>query len=127
MHTQEYEFAFDELPLLKDGLLAYGTALLVDAGDGYEGEWLVESIVLDGGQLLKRHGNGTLGSEDKFLDMLFERIAGQIENDKCPIGRAAAGEWADFLDGNAPVSVSSVFKPRKGMPLVFGASMGESR
>lgn len=88
-------FHFDELRILGEGLLAYGTATLVDAG---EGEWYVDRIVLVDGQVLKKSGNGYLGLGDKFLDYMFERIASQIENDKCPIGRAAAGEWADFHD-----------------------------
>lgn len=112
-------FHFDEMKLLGEGLLAYGTATLVDAGKDYPGEWFVSEIVLVDGQTLKSSGNGRLGTPDTFLDYLFKAISSQIQNDKCPIGRAAAGEWADYVDGNAPAPVPSVFKPRRNMPLVF--------
>jgi hypothetical protein len=107
-------FHFDELRILGEGLLAYGTATLVDAGDG---EWYVERIVLVDGQTLKPSGNGRLGTPDPFLDYLFKAISSQIQNDKCPIGRAAVGEWADHVDGNAPASIVPALKPRRGMPM----------
>lgn len=119
----ELEFHFDEMKILGEGLLAYGTATLVDAGEDYEGEWYVERIVLVDGTVLKERGNGYLGLGDKFLDVLFASIASQIQNDKCPIGRAAAGEWADFLDGNAPAPVVPALRPRRGMPLMFSDSV----
>lgn len=115
----ELEFHFDEMKILGEGLLAYGTATIIDAGEDYPGEWTVDSIVLVDGQTLKSSGNGRLGTPDPFLDYLFKAISSQIQNDNCPIGRAAAGEWQDMLDGNAPAPVPSVFKPRRGMPLIF--------
>jgi hypothetical protein len=113
----DLEFVFDEMKILGEGLLAYGTATLVDAGEGYEGEFFVSEIVLVDGQVLKKSGNGTLGTSDPFLDKMFERIASQIQNDKCPIGRAASGEWTDHVDGNAPASIVPALKPRRGMPM----------
>ena len=71
------EYGFDELRVFGEGLLAYGTATLVEDGDD---AFYVSTIVLDDGTRFDRkHGSGALGSE--FTKRLFDLIAIEIEND----------------------------------------------
>lgn len=71
------EYCFDELRVFGEGLLAYGTATLVEDGDD---AFYVSTIVLDDGTRFDRkHGAGALGSE--FTKRLFDLIAIEIEND----------------------------------------------
>jgi hypothetical protein len=91
------DFPFDELPVMvcdvyDMSLLAYGHAELTDAGHGYEGEFYVSAIKLDSGARL------TKGSLETFEGQLFRRIADEIQNDRCPIGRSAAEAWAEALE-----------------------------
>lgn len=72
------DFYFEEIRVFGcDGLLAYGTAVLVEDGDD---GFYVSSIIIDGGPRFdRRHGSGALGSE--FTKRLFDLIAIEIEND----------------------------------------------
>lgn len=70
------EYPFDEISIVDAGILAYGTATLTDdENDGF----YVSKIVLDGGTVLRRKGNGALGMPNAFKDELFKLIADQIE------------------------------------------------
>ncbi|MBB3452286.1 hypothetical protein FHT86_000542 [Rhizobium sp. BK313] len=87
------EYSFDELTInlcdrWETGLLLYGSAELTSAGDGYDGEFYVSAIRLDGGARLARpnHVNNAGGFEAE----LFRRIAAVIENDRTSAGRHAA-------------------------------------
>lgn len=71
------EFGFDEVRVFGDGLLAYGTATLIQDGD--EGFYVSTIVLDDGTRFDRRHGSGALGSE--FTKRLFDLIAIEIEND----------------------------------------------
>lgn len=92
------EYSFDELTInlcdrWETGLLLYGNAELTSAGDGYDGEFYVSAIRLDGGARLPRPSpiNNTGGFEAE----LFRRIAAVIENDRTSAGRHAAELFAN--------------------------------
>lgn len=72
------EYEFEEIQLVGDGLMAWGTATLVEDGDG---EFYVSSIVI-AGKTFTRHGYGS----DQFFSAtnkdIFLTIAKQIENSK---------------------------------------------
>lgn len=99
----EMTFQFDELAIslngkTESGMLLYGTAELVDAGSDYPGEFVVQSVMLDGGTYLHRDRK-----TDAFEHELFKRIEAVICNDKpvpgrigLTIGQHAAMEWADL-------------------------------
>lgn len=75
--TDRVEFEFQDLRMAGEGVIANGTAVLVSAGEGYEGEWFVEEVRLDKGPTLRRsHTCNT------FNAMLFEHIAALIESDR---------------------------------------------
>ena len=42
------EYQFEEIHVMGEGLLASGTAILKSCGEGYEGEFFVSGIKLDG-------------------------------------------------------------------------------
>lgn len=98
----ELQFQFDELAIslngkTESGMLLYGTAELVAAGSDYPGEFVVQSIMLDGGTYLHRDRK-----TDAFEHELFKRIEAVICNDKpvpgrigLTIGQHAAMEWAE--------------------------------
>ncbi|MBB5573289.1 hypothetical protein QD357_04660 [Rhizobium sp. BR 317] len=91
------EYSFDELTInlcdrWETGLLLYGRAELTSAGDGYDGEFYVSAIRLDGGARLARPH--PLGNAGGFEAELFRRIAAVIENDKTLAGRQAAELFA---------------------------------
>lgn len=114
------EYGFDELKIKIAGVntgMFYGHARLVE--DDNPGEFYVECIKFDdGGAALYRHGNSQFS--DAFSQELFARIARVIEQDK------HADEFfaEQKLYGGNPPGVP-VFRPRRGMPLVYGASLGE--
>jgi hypothetical protein len=91
------EYAFDELILAvndraETGMLLYGRADLTSAGEGYDGEFYVSAIRLDGGAWLSR----TASTSDSagFEAELFLRIAAVLENDRTMHGRHAAAFFA---------------------------------
>ncbi|AVA22210.1 MULTISPECIES: hypothetical protein [unclassified Rhizobium] len=91
------EYSFDELAISlcdrwETGLLLYGRAELTSAGDGYDGEFYVSAIKLDGGSRLVRPN--TISSIGSFEAELFRRIAAVIENDRTSAGRHAAELFA---------------------------------
>jgi hypothetical protein len=91
------EYSFDELTInlcdrWESGLLLYGRAELTSAGDGYDGEFYVSAVRLDGGARLARP-NPTAQAAS-FEAELFRRIAAVIENDKTLPGRQAAELFA---------------------------------
>ena len=95
------EYSFDELTInlcdrWETGLLLYGRAELTSAGNGYDGEFYVSAIRLDGGARLPRPH--PLGNAGGFEAELFRRIAAVIENDGTPAGRHAAELFADQLE-----------------------------
>jgi hypothetical protein len=67
-------------------------AELTSAGDGYDGEFYVSTVRLDGGARLARP-NPTAQAAS-FEAELFRRIASVIENDKTLPGRHAAELFA---------------------------------
>lgn len=69
-------YGFDEIAIVDAGILVYGTATLTDDEND---SFYVSKIVLDGGTVLQRKGNGAMGMHDAFKDELFKRIADQIE------------------------------------------------
>lgn len=69
-------YGFDEIAIVDAGILAYGTATLTDDEND---SFYVSKIVLDGGTVLQRKGNGALGMHNAFKDELFKQIADQIE------------------------------------------------
>ncbi|MBB4569230.1 hypothetical protein [Rhizobium leucaenae] len=92
------EYSFDELAInlcdrWETGLLLYGRAELTSAGDGYDGEFYVSAIRLDGGARLARPH--PVSNAASFEAELFRRIAAVIENDKTPDGRHAAELFAN--------------------------------
>jgi hypothetical protein len=91
------EYLFDELTInlcdrWESGLLLYGRAELTSAGDGYDGEFYVSAIRLDGGARLARPS--PVAKAGSFEAELFRRIASVIENDKTLAGRHAAELFA---------------------------------
>ncbi len=95
------DFSFDELPVMVCGtydmsLLAYGHAELKSAGADYKDEFFVSVIKLDSGAYMERPLNSSVART--FEQDLFKRIADEIENPKCPIGRSAAEAWAEALE-----------------------------
>lgn len=76
-HAIEVQYEFQDLRLAGEGILGNGTAILVDAGPEYEGEWYVSEVRLDKGPTLRRHHTC-----NTFHAMLFEHIAGIIEADR---------------------------------------------
>lgn len=76
-HNAEVKYEFQDLRLAGEGLIANGTATIVDAGADYPGEWSVNEIALDKGPTLRR--NHTCNT---FNAMLFENIAELIEADR---------------------------------------------
>lgn len=71
------EFPFEEVKLAGEGVMAFGTAILESAGEGYPGEFFVSEIRLDKGPTIRRHH-----SVNTFHAMLFEHIAAIIEADE---------------------------------------------
>jgi hypothetical protein len=95
------EFAFDELPIIINGvfdkgLLAYGYAELEDAGDG---DFTVRSIRLDSGAVLSKPRVPS-GHAVPFEGELFNRIAAAIENPKSVVGKQAELFWSDAMEGS---------------------------
>ena len=91
------EYSFDELTInlcdrWETGLLLYGCAELTSAGDGYDGEFYVSAIRLDGGARLARPNS--LNNAGGFEAELFRRIAAVIESDRTSAGRYAAELFA---------------------------------
>ncbi|MEZ2224548.1 hypothetical protein [Rhizobium sp. RCC_161_2] len=91
------EYSFDELTInlcdrWESGLLLYGRAELTSAGDGYDGEFYVSAIRLDGGARLARPS--PVAKASTFEAELFRRIATVIENDQTLPGRHAAELFA---------------------------------
>ena len=70
------DYDFEEIPLVGDGLMAWGTATLVHDG---EGEFYVSEIEING-KTLDRSGTGYMGFPSAFNKALFSAIASQIEN-----------------------------------------------
>ncbi|MDX3926775.1 MAG: hypothetical protein QHC90_13350 [Shinella sp.] len=70
------EYEFEEIPLAGDGLMAWGTAILVHDGDG---EFYVDEIILHGGKRLDRHGTGHWGFPSAVNKALFNALALHIE------------------------------------------------
>lgn len=85
----EYTFEELQLPGYGLGLLLYGTALLSDNGDG---EFFVETIVLDGGHVLVPGSTGL----DAFL---FGAIETVLYDPRTDDGMAALGHWASLKAG----------------------------
>lgn len=108
MHVPAFscEYSFDELSIRlcdrwETGLLLYGHAELTSAGAGYEDEFCVSAIRLDGGARLARPNSS--GSADSFELELFRRIAAVIED---------GGRRQDVMPPSSlPMSWSSPGKP----------------
>ncbi len=103
MHNAAFscEYSFDELQIRlydrwETGLLLYGHAELTSAGAGYEDEFYVSAIRLDGGSRLARPNTQTMASNFEFE--LFRRIAAVIEDEKTLPGRHAAELFAGELE-----------------------------
>lgn len=103
MHVPAFscEYSFDELSIRlcdrwETGLLLYGHAELTSAGAGYEDEFCVSAIRLDGGARLARPNSS--GSADSFELELFRRIAAVIEDERTQAGRYAAELFANELE-----------------------------
>ena len=99
------EYSFDELTInlcdrWESGLLLYGRAELTSAGDGYDGEFYVSAIRLDGGARLARPS--PVAKAGSFEAELFRRIAAVIENDKtlpgCHAAEVFACEYEQFTE-----------------------------
>ncbi|NTI22865.1 hypothetical protein G6M87_13430 [Rhizobium rhizogenes] len=91
------EYSFDELTInlcdrWESGLFLYGRAELTSAGDGYDGEFYVSAIRLDGGARLARPS--PVAKTGTFEAELFQRIAAVIENDQTLPGRHATELFA---------------------------------
>ena len=70
------QYPFDQIFLMGEGLYASGTATLTSAGPDYPGEFYVSKIAFDKGPTLER---GKM-LRNSFNEMLFNRIATEIEN-----------------------------------------------
>ena len=88
--TDTLEYEFDEIRLSGEGLMAWGTATLESAGDGYPGEFFVSRVKLYKGETFDRK-NLVKGSPQSWI---FNRIAADIESSE-----HAQSEWADFEQG----------------------------
>lgn len=89
------DYHFEEIPLVGDGLMAWGKATLVHDG---EGEFYVSQIEING-KLIDRSGSGAMGFPSAFNKALFQAIASQIENSadaQDEFGR----ELRDYLAGD---------------------------
>lgn len=70
-------YEFEELNVIDEGLMAWGTATLTH---DYGTDFYVTDIVLVGGQKLDRYGTGRAGFPSAFNKALFLAIAIEIEN-----------------------------------------------
>ena len=86
---EPYIYTFEELPILP-GLLASGKAELVSAGEGYEGEFYVKAVKLDGSEVFLSRL-----PQYQFESSIFKAIARALIDDKTTHGKNAAEEWAE--------------------------------
>ncbi|MGD9476986.1 hypothetical protein [Shinella sp. G-2] len=74
----EIDYTFEEVRLIGDGLMAWGTAVLIEDNDD---DFYVDRILIDG-KRLDRAGTGAMGFPSTVNKALFEAIARQIETSR---------------------------------------------
>jgi len=116
--TDTLTYTFEEIHLAGEGLLANGTAELVSAGEGYEGEFFVRSITFHKGPTLDPQHY----LKNSHMAWLFNAIASEIEN-----STAAAAAWKEFEKGATQADLDNEHNDRRAQqprPQVYN-SLGE--
>lgn len=82
------EYEFEEIPVMGEGVMAWGTAILMSVGEGYSGEFYVNEIRFKGGRTIFRK---EAYAKEGMANHVFRVVARNIEN-----SRDAEMAWIEY-------------------------------